>query len=208
MADQVLVVRTGTPDLEVARDCLVLEEYGDVSLADARFVIDAGAHIGASAIYFAKRFPTARIVAIEPDDDNFALLVENSRPYENVVPIQAALWSVPGERALSDRGTGNWGYTVAETDNETRSRGQLVECVTIPSLLASFDFDSVDILKMDIEGGEHDVLNSSSDWIDDVRVVTLELHDRIVPGCSRALYLATRDFDRFEFNGEKVTAYR
>jgi hypothetical protein len=38
--------------------------------------------------------------------------------------------------------------------------------------------------------------------------MTVELHDRISMGCTRAFYLATKDFDVFEIHGEKITAYR
>ena len=41
-----------------------------------------------------------------------------------------------------------------------------------------------------------------------VKILTVELHDRINKGCSWAFYLATKDFKTFEQHGEKVTAYR
>ena len=70
------------------------------------------------------------------------------------------------------------------------------------------DIDSIDLLKMDIEGAEKDVLEKSSGWIDRVDVLCAELHDRICMGCDRAFYLATKDFRTFERHGEKITAYR
>jgi len=68
--------------------------------------------------------------------------------------------------------------------------------------------ESIDLLKMDIEGGEKDVLENSQEWIGSVSAMTIELHDGISMGCSRAFYLATKDFKVFETHGEKVTAYR
>jgi hypothetical protein len=70
------------------------------------------------------------------------------------------------------------------------------------------DIDSIDLLKMDIEGEEKDVLEKSSGWIDRVDVLCAELHDRICMGCDRAFCLATKDFRTFERHGEKITAYR
>ena len=72
----------------------------------------------------------------------------------------------------------------------------------------SYGIESIDLLKMDIEGGEKDVLENAQGWIDCVDTITVELHDRICMGCDRAFYLATKDFVRFEKQGEKVTAYR
>ncbi len=76
------------------------------------------------------------------------------------------------------------------------------------ALLTKYGFESIDLLKMDIEGGEKNVLESASDWVDLVKVMTVELHDRICMGCSRAFYLSTQNFQTFEKHGEKVTAYR
>ncbi|MEZ6091277.1 MAG: hypothetical protein R3C05_25325 [Pirellulaceae bacterium] len=42
---------------------------------------------------FAMRFPSARILAIEPEDANFELLLKNVERYPNITPIQAALWN-------------------------------------------------------------------------------------------------------------------
>jgi FkbM family methyltransferase len=73
-------------------------------------VIDAGANIGASALYFAYNLPDALIVAIEPDPDNFKLLSKNVEGL-NVEPMQAALSSSAGGRArLVDPGLGHWAY--------------------------------------------------------------------------------------------------
>ena len=74
--------------------------------------------------------------------------------------------------------------------------------------MQNYDIDTIDIFKMDIEGGEKDVLEDATEWMGKVDVFTAELHDRICMGCDRAFYLATKDFVRFEKHGEKVTAYR
>ncbi len=74
--------------------------------------------------------------------------------------------------------------------------------------MEKYSIDKIDLLKMDIEGGEKNVLENSSDWIDSVDIITVELHDRICVGCDRAFYLSTKDFKTFEKHGEKITAYK
>ncbi len=44
----------------------------------APLILDAGANIGASVVYFARTFPRAHLVALEPAPDNFALLQANA----------------------------------------------------------------------------------------------------------------------------------
>jgi predicted O-methyltransferase YrrM len=46
-----------------------------------RTIVDAGAHIGGSVLWFTSRYPNARIIAIEPRLATFALLRENTKTY-------------------------------------------------------------------------------------------------------------------------------
>jgi FkbM family methyltransferase len=201
-------VRTNTPDLEVAISSLFEKEYNHIRTLDPKVIIDAGANIGTSAIFFAEKYPHAKIIAIEPEESNFVLLLENVKDYQNVFAVKAAVWGSPDKKTIKNRFTGHWGYTISETSNKTESTGQEIDCITIKSLMENYEIKSIDILKMDIEGGEKDVLENSGAWIDSVDVITVELHDRICMGCSRAFYLSTKDFVQFEKHGEKVTAYK
>lgn len=201
-------VRTNTPDIRVAINSLFVEEYKGVRCSDPKFIIDAGANIGTSAVYFARRYPNAQIIAVEPEEGNFDMLLRNTKDYGNITAIKAAIWGSAEKRAVHNRDTGHWGYTVAETRMKSEPTGQEIDCVTVNSLMEEFAFDRVDLLKMDIEGGEKDVLTNSSGWISKVEILMAELHDRICMGCDRAFYLATRDFKAFEKHGDKVTAYR
>lgn len=201
-------VRTNTPDLDVAISCLCEKEYDHIRLSAPKTIVDAGANIGTSSIFFAIKYPGARIFAIEPEAGNFKLLTENTKNYNNIVTIRAALWGDDCTRTIQNRFTGHWGYTVSETTNKIASTGQDVNCMTMTSLIKKYGIESIDLLKMDIEGGEKDVFENAQGWIDCVDTITVELHDRICMGCDRAFYLATKDFVTFEKQGEKVTAYR
>ena len=69
--------------------------------------------------------------------------------------------------------------------------------------------DAVDLLKLDVEGAEVEVFQSSSPWIDRVSEVVLELHDRHRPGCDEAFSRATEALftDRVE-QGENTFVRR
>ncbi|WP_168441930.1 FkbM family methyltransferase [Pontiella desulfatans] len=203
-----LQVRSGSSDLDVVISSLVEDEYGHLDCPNPRIIVDAGANIGTSAISFARKYPHAKVFAIEPENGNYGLLVKNTESYGNVVPIKAAIWGAEGEKFIQNRATGAWGYTIADGVDGAESMGQATKCITMPHLMKEYGIETIDILKMDIEGGEKDVLENSSAWIDRVQVMTVELHDYICMGCDRAFYLATRSFNRFERHGEKVTAYR
>ena len=201
-------VRTSTPDLYVAISSLHEKEYGQIKCPNPKVIVDAGGNIGTSAMFFAIKYPDATIYSIEPEESNFELLVKNTSRFENVVPLKAAIWGATETRTVHNRSTGHWGYTVVESAKNAESTGQQISCITIPELMKQNGFDHIDLLKMDIEGGEKDVLKNANDWIDQVTVLTVELHDKICMGCDRAFYLATQDFHSFEKQGDKVIAYR
>ncbi|MER9200798.1 FkbM family methyltransferase [Mesorhizobium sp. M0933] len=203
-----LLIRPNSPDLQVIRTIL-LGEF-DEAMRRVRpkfgFVIDAGGYIGMSAIAFARRFPTSRIVVLEPDLENYHLASENCRALENVDVLNCALGSVEGSVSLYDRGTGAWGFTTVQdaTDASELKRIGEVPSVTVSTLLRRYGVEGVDLLKLDIEGAEHDVLSGRPEWIAKCGVIIAELHDRIRPGCTDVFRDATAGREQFSAGGEKL----
>lgn len=89
--DAPVYVRPGTADQAVYDEGFVDREY-DISCPEPKFIIDAGAHIGLSIVWFAKKYPHARILAIEPEESNFKLLCRNTRRYPLMTVLRAAVW--------------------------------------------------------------------------------------------------------------------
>ncbi|MBN2322297.1 MAG: FkbM family methyltransferase [Spirochaetes bacterium] len=203
-----IYIRTNTSDIYVAISSLFEKEYDYIRADNPKFIIDAGANIGTSSIFFAEKYPDARIIAMEPEESNFDLLLRNTRNYENIIAIKAAIWGASEKRTIKNQFSGHWGYTISDTLKRSESTGQNINCTTIGNIMEKYGIEKIDILKMDIEGSEKNVLENSSNWIDSVEILTVELHDRICMGCARAFYLATKDFTIFEKHAEKVTAYK
>ena len=165
-------VRPGTFDLYVAVSSVKdLRDFTGQFDFDEGFIIDAGGYIGTSAVELATRYPRCTIVSIEPHSDNFRMLKENTKRYANIVPIHAALSGKRGTAPLMDRGTGLWGYTI-------RGEGRIVGTVptiTINDILEQFGTDTINLFKIDIEGGETNLLKDTG-WIKKTKVIMIELH--------------------------------
>ena len=156
--------------------------------------MDGGGNIGLTAAYLATRYPAAEIVSIEPDPGNFALLAENVRPYPNVVPLQAGVWHRSASLAVKDTGGGANAFTVEETDAATPGA---VRAVGLADLLAERGWPRFDLVKLDVEGAEREIFSGDVDaWLSRTRVLVVELHDRMRPGCAHAVLgaLARRPF--------------
>jgi FkbM family methyltransferase len=200
-----MYIRLNSTDLNVLNTALIKEDYSLKLKREPRIIIDAGANIGMTTLFFAQKYPHASIYAIEPEEENFALLQKNTRHIPRVVCIQAALWNQNGPVQLYDRKTGQWGFAVF---NEKDSRGDLrsrIQGITLSALMETYQIEHIDILKMDIEGSEKEVFEDCAGWIQKVGVIAVELHERIKPGCRRVFYNATNHFEHEFVRGEKLT---
>lgn len=205
-----VILRAGTSDATVFGKIFIEREYEmEVLDPDAvETVIDAGANIGLSALYFSMRYPNARIVAVEAQRGNMELLRRNTRQCPRIMTVHAALWSEEGELRLHDPGAGDWGFRVSNEQKTLELASEQVRAVTIPWLMREYRMEGVDLLKMDIEGAERDVLQSGACWMSNVGCIAAELHERIQPGCEAAFREATRHFRHNTAQGENRVAYK
>lgn len=156
-------------------------EY-DIDLGRPATIVDAGANIGLTALLFANRYPEARILCIEPDPANFALLAQNIAPYDRVTAMQAGLWSHRAYLRIDNPDADPWGFRVTEADGPTD-----LPAIGVAEALDTLGVDYLDVLKVDIEGAELEVLSRSEGWIDRIGTLIVETHDWVRPGCSAAL---------------------
>jgi FkbM family methyltransferase len=175
-------------DLSVAINNLI-EEYSFMSIdySTRGIVIDAGGFIGTSAIMLSQIYPNLKIISIEPSKLNFNLLLLNVSKYKNIIPMHRALVGNNSTKSiyLHGRKTGNWGFTtISNSKLENRHKHEKTETVTVNKLLKRHRADRIKFFKVDIEGGEVDLLESSKSWIRKTDIIFIELHDRIHHSCS------------------------
>src|SRR5579864_8826461 len=78
-------------DILVIREVWTDEIYRLPFGITLRYVIDLGANIGAASVWFAKRYGSDAIVAVEADAKNAALLRVNTAPTGVVEVVEAAV---------------------------------------------------------------------------------------------------------------------
>jgi len=182
-----IVIRRGTSDLWCLENVFLDQEYKTPFQVDPRVIIDAGANIGITTLFFSQEYPRAKIIAIEPEASNFAILKKNCSGLPNVVLINAALWPTEQALVIQDTAVEKWAFSVTGEKNSTGM--EQVKAVTIPSLLRQLGVEHIDILKLDIEGAERELFNLGAEsWLGAVGQIIIELHDRFIPGCAFAFY--------------------
>jgi FkbM family methyltransferase len=201
-----ITIRRKTSDVSAFEQVFVKLQYELAIDGQPKLIIDGGANVGYTTIYFANRWPRARIVAVEPEASNYAVLQKNVAAYPNVTAVQAALWSKRTYLEIQNPGDDNWAFRVRPS--EARNDGSF-EAITVQELIERAGSDRVDILKLDIEGAEKEVFSSDYSWLKNVQAMVLELHDWITPGCSKAVYSAARQYSFKDFpQGENIVFVR
>lgn len=149
------------------------DEYGiaDLQFTPGSVIVDIGANVGAFSILIARRFPEARVIAYEPNPDNFKLLERNiARNGVGVEAHHAAVWYHHRGVSLVGQGSGT-----GTLDQHPTGR-DLVPSVTLDDILAPFD--EVAFLKMDCEGAEVFILNAAHrETLEKVQQIVGEYHD-------------------------------
>jgi len=168
-------------------------------------IVDAGANIGSASLFFAIRFPNARIIALEPDPSNYEILRRNVAAFHSILPVHAALWSHRGRVALQTKGRAKSETQVIEAD--ANGAGD-IECLSVPDLRTQFGLRSIDLLKMDVEGSEKTILDHSASWIENIGTLVVELHEQLAPGTTASFESATKGFDECFTYGENWIATR
>lgn len=201
-------LRLDDSDVAAFRQVFSVREYDAASLPDhADYIVDLGANIGLASVFFGTRYPQARLVAVEPDGGNFALLQANIRALgTRAAAVRAAIWKENGEINLKTREPDgarlhSWGIQVTEEHSES---SESVRAVQLDSLMAESALPMIDILKVDIEGAELELFTSKPQrWLPRVRYLLIETHDRFRPGSNAAVtHALATDFDELDPIGE------
>jgi len=133
-------------------------------------IIDCGANIGLSVLFFKHLYPDSRIIAFEPDQQIFNALKNNIAAFvlSNVVLYNKAIWS--SETNLEFWAEGGFsGRIVKQGDDKN-----IIKVET--ARLKNFLEQKVDFLKIDIEGAEGRVISDCADKLINVDRIFLEYH--------------------------------
>jgi FkbM family methyltransferase len=144
-------------------------EVGALFEAQTRFfdrqarlrIVDAGVHLGHSSKEYLDAFPLCRVIGFEPEENNFAAASAMLAPYgERIELLKDALSDADaahllqvnshnGTHSLLEIGDGRYWEGPAE-----KLHHQQVRTISLEKFCAERRIDTIDILKMDIQGGE------------------------------------------------------
>jgi len=157
------------------------EECYNIKLEkDIPYILDIGAYIGMSTIYFKSIYPNSKILAVEPNPKARELLEENVF-LNNLTDVEVRPYAIDitkGEREIFyDNSDINWQSTAGFKKNSWNGEyvnNDSIQVKTIP--LSKLLDTEVDLLKLDIEGMEGKVLKEASESLSNVKNIIVEYH--------------------------------
>lgn len=190
--NKTLYLRKGTKDYETLNEIFIDNIYNLPLHVQPKTIIDAGANIGLASRFFKMKYPNASVVLIEIDQDNLNMIGKNLAPYNDLHIMDKALYNKKAYFKVEDPFNATNSFVVTEVSKEDKYD---IEAITIPEILEKHQWNTIDILKIDIEGAEKQLFSSNYDsWLPKVNVIMIETHDRMVPQCSITVMKALDEF--------------
>ena len=181
---------------------LVLREYHELLEFLPRdedlVVVDAGANVGAFALFLKAEFPTARVVSVEASPVTYGLLADNVRRsgWTDWSAYHCALWDHDGTIAFAHDSLASANSSVVG-EGDSAKTGSPVPARRLDGLIDEvFPARRISLLKLDIEGAEERVLQSVAS-LSMVDSVVIEVHAHLVSE-ENVLKLLREEFPRIE----------
>lgn len=179
-----LKTQLGTITIQTPLDALIFKEtviddcYRLSSLKDPKVIIDIGAAYGDFSWYAKKLYPSAQVIAYEPDPFHAALLNNNIVPLGCMVKQEAVGATGQVEMILHSDHTQSSAHTVKGIQPISTHQ---VTSVTLHDALKAYD--SVDLVKIDCEGAEKEIFEHTDPKVfSKIKRFSIEYHEFVVPG--------------------------
>jgi FkbM family methyltransferase len=203
-----LARKNPSSDLEVFNQVWGRDEYDKAASLvsskgrDNMVIIDAGANVGYTTLFFHHLFPDARIISIEPDDENLHMFDENIKLNRagNIISVKAGLWSHRCNLLVDKnfRDNREWSFRVKEVDQKTGLTG-----MHISDIMSDFGLEEIDLLKIDIEGAEKQLFEDkvrTKEVLAKTKIIAMEIHDEEVSRDELYSILDENRFSHFDYS--------
>lgn len=178
-------------DIDVFYQIFLNKEYEEIfTIAKKYFgnqkmenILDLGGNIGLTSLFLLSENTDSKIIILEPDTDNFNSLkrnlLTNNNFNNNVFPCNGGIWSNDTKLKIrADFRDGlDWSYRVEESDTN-----EGIDAYSIQSLCKKYNFEHIDVLKIDVEGTEKIIFDADKtnlDFLKYTKILAIEIHEEI-----------------------------
>jgi FkbM family methyltransferase len=170
-------------------------------------IIDVGTYIGISLLYFKREYPDCKVICFEPNPIALEYLNENifNNGIENVEIHNSAIWVEEGFKQLNIDNTGEDRFSVASFNNmgwNGTVKSDLLEVKT--EKLDQYLNQTIDLLKLDIEGAEQRVLKSIGRYFKNIKNIIIEFHPTKDQDIKKVLEILKSNYEIEIYNEGKL----
>jgi len=142
---------------------------------NVKTIIDLGAHVGFTSLFYALEYPNANIYSVEASERNFSVLKQNTKSFKNITAIHKAVYSTDGEVIFNDAGL--------SYNTKISLSGNAVQSISVNTLIDMYAIDKIDLIKIDIEGAEEIILKENNQWLEKTNNIIIEIHSSYDISC-------------------------
>ncbi len=175
--------RLNKGDIHSIREIWLEEDYRLPFKSPRGVLLDLGANIGMTSVWLSKKYAFTKVIAVEPDPKNAALLRDNFQLNAiNGQILQAAIGPYEGTACFQSSEISNLGRVSEE--------GSLVQMISVDAIFKKFSLTGIALMKIDIEGGEQALFDGPTGWLAHTDAIIMEFHPAVVD-CTRIAELVT-----------------
>lgn len=188
-----IYLRKDTKDTETFEEIFLSSLY-DITLPIVpKTIVDAGANVGLASLFFRMKYPNANIIAIEIEEQNITAIKKNTANFTNFEIKHNALFNKKAYFKIIDPYNATNSFQIVETTNPEEANST---SVTLDEILTTNNWETIDVLKIDIEGAEKDLFEKNyENWLPKTKIIMVETHDRMIPKCSYTVMKTINDFN-------------
>lgn len=160
-------------------EVFVSEDY-KLNLKSVKVILDIGAHIGISTLYFSINYPGCKIFAYEPSSANFKYLSRNiqTNKLTNVKTFLLAVSDIPNQKVKLIKSANSMTSSTLKNNVKTNCVFEHVKTTNINNIININHINVIDILKIDCEGEEYNILlNIDRSIFDKIKSFAIEYHN-------------------------------
>lgn len=180
-----IYLRSNTKDLETFKEIFNDNIYNLQLPIVPKTIIDAGANVGFASLFFRLKYREAIIIAIEIEKQNVAMMLRNTINLKQLRIENKALFNRKSFFKIENPFNATNSFVIKEVQ---QSEKYDVEAITLEEILTLYKWETIDILKIDIEGAEIQLFERNYEkWLPKTKIIMVETHDRMVANCSHTV---------------------
>jgi FkbM family methyltransferase len=172
---------------------------------EPKIIIDAGANVGYTSVFFAHHLQCLKIYAIEPSAENVNVYNENISYLKNNEYVQCyhkALSHKAGMTYSIDRNFRDgkdWSISTKSDQNGN------IEGISINEIIQEHELKYISLLKIDIEGAERFIFDVENDlsFLKITKIIAVEVHDEF--NIRESIYEILRNHNFILFESGELT---